>query len=86
MKRILEPEPKSEMFADLFIKPPELTDKWTTETFKLCAQLFMGLLPRNPGKLLFALMEIYMAANDAVRLLIIQNIDKAVSMDYLCVG
>ncbi|VUZ55106.1 unnamed protein product [Hymenolepis diminuta] len=77
IKRILEPEPRSEMFADLFVKPPELTDKWTTETFKLCAQLFLGLLPRNPGKLLFALMEIYMAANDAVRLLIIQNIDKA---------
>nr|CDS27489.1 symplekin [Hymenolepis microstoma] len=77
MKRILEPEPKSEMFADLFIKLPELTDKWTTETFKLCGQLFLGLLPQNPGKLLPALMDIYMAANDAVRLLIIQNIDKA---------
>ncbi|VDO04926.1 unnamed protein product [Rodentolepis nana] len=77
MKRILEPEPKSEMFADLCIKPPEVTDKWTTETFKLCGQLFLGLLPQNPGKLLPSLMDIYMAANDAVRLLIIQNIDKA---------
>ncbi|KAM7535756.1 hypothetical protein Aperf_G00000097372 [Anoplocephala perfoliata] len=78
MRRILQPKPTSETFADLFVKPPTLTEKWTNETCKLCAQLFLGLLPRRLGKLLSTLADIYVTSKTNIQSFILQNMDAAI--------
>ncbi|VDK37327.1 unnamed protein product [Taenia asiatica] len=85
LKRILQPQPTAEMFVDLLTKPPVLTAQWTDETCQLCAHLFLGLMPRNPGKLLLTLAELYVAASDIVRRCLLRLMDtSASSHTHIC--
>eukprot|EP00108_Taenia_solium_P005511 TsM_000679700 transcript=TsM_000679700 gene=TsM_000679700 len=85
LKRILQPQPTAEMFVDLLTKPPVLTAQWTDETCQLCAHLFLGLMPRNPGKLLLTLAELYVAASDSVRRCLLRLMDtSASSHTHIC--
>ncbi|VDM32213.1 unnamed protein product [Hydatigera taeniaeformis] len=78
LKHILQPQPTAEMFVGLLAKPPLLTSQWTDETCQLCAHLFLGLMPRNPGKLLLTLAEIYVAASDSVRRCLLRLMDTSI--------
>lgn len=78
LKHILQPQPTAEMFLGLLTKPPLLTSQWTDETCQLCAHLFLGLMPRNPGKLLLTLAEIYVAASDSVRRCLLRLMDTSI--------
>ncbi|KAL5103713.1 Symplekin [Taenia crassiceps] len=78
LKHILQPQPTAEMFAGLLTKPPLLTSQWTDEMCQLCAHLFFGLMPRNPGKLLLTLAEIYVAASDSVRRCLLRLMDTSI--------
>ncbi|VDO04925.1 unnamed protein product [Rodentolepis nana] len=78
MKRLLQPKPTDEMFSDLCVQLPTLTDKWTTEICKLCSHFFFGILPRKQGSLLPLLAEVYVSGNETVQTFILQNMDDAI--------
>nr|CDS27488.1 protocadherin 11 [Hymenolepis microstoma] len=78
MKKLLQPKPTGEMFSDLYMQLPTLSDKWTTEICKPCSHFFFGILPRKQGSLIPLLAEVYLSANETVQTFILQNMDDAI--------
>lgn len=55
LRRVLQPQPSVELLKDMLNESSiniRSTSQWNDETCQLCAHLFLGLMPRNPGKLL----------------------------------
>uniref|UniRef100_A0A0X3NLC9 Symplekin n=1 Tax=Schistocephalus solidus TaxID=70667 RepID=A0A0X3NLC9_SCHSO len=76
LKKLLLPAPAPELFP--FTVGAVMPTEWTDESCQTCAHLLLGLMPRNPRRLLLTLAEVYVEASVTAKRTLLRMMDASV--------